>query len=129
VQGKALPKTAGGGHERIITEWDSQFPSYGMHLRTIHRGGFTCTVYEKSTRTPNGLTAEMIPLPKFRMPETDVFYEGTEGELYNHDDDPHQWNNLWNDPKYATLRSELIEDLYANLPPERAPLLPVESAA
>ena len=69
------------------------------------------------------------PLPNFRMPETSIFYEGTEGELYKHDDDPHQWYNLWNDPKYAAIRSDLIEDLYANLPDERRPLLKAESAA
>ena len=50
MQGKALPKIAGGGHERMITEWDSQFTNMGMHLRTIHRDGYTCTVYEPSTR-------------------------------------------------------------------------------
>jgi arylsulfatase A-like enzyme len=127
VQGRALPKTPGGGHQRMITEWDSQFPGYGMHLRTIYRDGFTCTVYERSTREPIGLTPDLVPLPKFRMPETDVFYEGTEGELYKHEDDPHQWYNLWNDPKYAAIRSDLIEDLYANLPDQRSPLLKVEA--
>jgi arylsulfatase A-like enzyme len=40
-----------------------------------------------------------------------------------------QWYNPWNDPKYATIRSDLIEDLYANLPDERSPLLKAESAA
>jgi arylsulfatase A-like enzyme len=130
VQGHALPRQNGEpGRERMITEWDSQFPTYGMHLRTIYRDGMTCTVYERSTREPNGLTADMIPLPKFRMPETDIFYEGTEGELYNHEEDPHQWHNLWNDPKHEALKKELIEDLYASLPEERSPLLPVESPA
>ena len=46
---------------------------------------------------------------------------------YKHDDDPHQWYNLWNDPKYAAIRSDLIEDLYANLPDQRKPLLKVEA--
>ncbi len=48
-------------------------------------------------------------------------------DYYRHDDDPHQWYNLWNDPKYAAIRSDLIEDLYANLPDQRSPLLKVEA--
>ena len=29
-----------------ITEWDSQFPHIGMHLRSIYRDGWLCTAYE-----------------------------------------------------------------------------------
>ena len=32
------------------------------------------------------------------MPLPDLDYDGTEGELYDVRDDPHQWRNLWNDP-------------------------------
>ena len=102
MQGKALPKTAGGGHERMITEWDSQFTNMGMHLRTIHRDGFTCTVVEKS-RT----------------------FEGTEGELYDHREDSRQWHNLWNDPARRSLRDDLVADLRDHLPPESATRRPV----
>ncbi len=56
----------GSGRERVLTEWDSQFDDIGMHLRTIYRDGWTCTVYE-----PGG------------------GYDGTEGELYDLTDDPH----------------------------------------
>jgi arylsulfatase A-like enzyme len=129
LQGKPLPKTPGNGHERMITEWDSQFPGIGMHLRTIYRDGFSCTVYEPSTRTPNGLDASKAPFPRFRMPVTDIVYTGTEGEMYNHEEDPPQWRNLWNDPGYQALKRELIADLYANLPEERQPKLPVEAPA
>jgi arylsulfatase A-like enzyme len=130
VQGKPLPTAPGSApHERMITEWDSQFPTYGMHLRTIYRDGYSCTVYERSTREPNGLTADKIPLPKFRMPETDIFYEGTEGELYKNADDPYQWYNLWGDPKYESIKRDLIEDLYRNMPAQRETLLPVETPA
>jgi hypothetical protein len=71
----------------------------------------------------------MIPLPNFRMPQTDIFYEGTEGELYKNDDDPYQWHNLWNDPRYASTRRALIDDLYRNMPDGRETPLLVESPA
>ncbi len=40
VQGKALPKTDGTGRERVITEWDSQFPTEDLHLRSLFRDGW-----------------------------------------------------------------------------------------
>ena len=57
MQGRALPHADGEpGRERALCEWDSQFPGYGMHLRTVYRDGWLCTVYEPSTAgQPNGL--------------------------------------------------------------------------
>jgi hypothetical protein len=98
-----------------------------MHLRTIYRDGYTCTVYEPSTRTPNGLDAST--LPGGRMMTTDILYDGSEGELYKHDEDPHQWRNLWNDAGYAKIKASLIDDLYTNMPAARAQTLPVEAPA
>lgn len=135
MQGKPLPKSPGDGHERMITEWDSQFPGYGMHLRTIHRDGITCTVYEPSTREDTGLDASLDPrlggiVMRRRdgsLPSTDILYDGTEGELYDHNEDPRQWRNLWNDAKYAGIKKELIRDLYEHLPEARNPRLAVEA--
>ena len=57
MQGRALPQADGEpGRERALCEWDSQFPGYGMHLRSVYRDGWLCTVYEPSTAgQPNGL--------------------------------------------------------------------------
>lgn len=121
IQGKALP-TANGqpGFERAVCEWDSQFPGYGMHLRTIYRDGWVCTVYEPSTGgQPNGLEAVM---GEAVLEPTAPQYDGTEGELYSLDDDPFQWDNLWDDPARSSLRDDLIADLRATLDP-----LPVRS--
>jgi hypothetical protein len=116
----------------MITEWDSQFPGFGMHLRTIHRDGYTCTVYEPSTRDDNGLERMMDPRAAAiagTRARTDIMYDGTEGELYNHVEDPRQWRNLWNDPGYARIKRELIDDLYGHMPAERNPKLLAEAPA
>ena len=44
VQGAPLPEAPGSSRERVLCEWDSQFPGYGMHLRSIYRDGWLCTV-------------------------------------------------------------------------------------
>jgi hypothetical protein len=113
----------------MITEWDSQFPGMGMHLRTIHRDGFTCTVYEPSTRTDTGLDANLDPRLRGMVgnPRTDILYDGSEGELYDHTNDPHQWRNLWSDLQYAKLKADLIDDLYGHMPAARQPALEVEA--
>jgi len=104
AQGRALPTAPGSDRQWAITEWDSQFPHIGMHLRSIYRDGWLCTAYEPG------------PL-----------YEGTEGELYDLGEDPLQWRNLWDDPAYRARRDELVVDLYDNLPPERDVKLAVEA--
>jgi arylsulfatase A-like enzyme len=133
MQGSALPVADGvagpaatGRRERALCEWDSQFPGYGMHLRSIYRDGWMCTVYEPSTAgQPNGLEKALGPQV---LEPTSVVYERrfdgpggvgiATGELYDLVDDPHQWHNLWDDPARRPLRDELIADLYGSLPTE-----------
>jgi hypothetical protein len=131
MDGKPLPLAPNSGRERVITEWDSQFAQIGMHMKSIYRDGYVCTVYEKSTRDigfdlaaiiRSGLGGPNIPMP-------DISYDGTEGELYNLREDPMQWRNLWDDAGFAKLKSDLIADLYDNLPPARDLQLPVEAPA
>ncbi len=118
MQGKPLPVAPGSGRERVLTEWDSQFKQLGMHLRSIYRDGYVCTVYEKSTRDYG---FDLEPVLRVMAPGTtipDIRYEGVEGELYNLREDPMQWRNLWSDPASRQLKSDLIADLYDNLPKE-----------
>jgi arylsulfatase A-like enzyme len=127
IQGAPLPTAPGSGRERVLTEWDSQFAQVGMHLRTIYRDGYICTVYEPTTQDVGWDLARMlaggdVPLPEMR-------YDGTEGELYDVRADPHQWRNLWDDPGSATLRGDLVADLYDHLPRPRAEPLPVQAPA
>src|SRR4029077_17310136 len=114
---------------RVITEWDSQFEEIGMHLRSIYRDRYTLTVYEKSTRAAGFDCSNLPPMLAPRVTIPDLRYDGTEGELYNLREDPLQWRNLWDDPGYAKLKSDLRADLYDNLPAERKPKLPVDAPA
>src|SRR5262249_20337899 len=129
-----LPTAPGSGRERVLTEWDSQFAQVGMHLRTIYRDGYICTVYEKTTRGVGWDLARMIAGGPVPLP--DLTYDGTEGELYDLRADPHalradpyRWRILWNAPGYAPLRPDLAADRRAHLPPPRPVPLPVEAPA
>ena len=122
MQGDPLPVAPGSGRERVLCEWDSQFPSHGMHLRSIYRDGWLCTVYEPSTDgQPTGLEAV---LGDGVLAPCGIHYDGSEGELYQVDEDPHQFVNRWDDPAVRALRDDLRADLYDSLPrPRAAPLL------
>jgi arylsulfatase A-like enzyme len=134
MQGAPLPTAPGSGRQRVITEWDSQFRQIGIHMRTIYRDGYVCTVYEKSTRDVGFDLEQLLQMLAGRrggaaaqMPN--ISYDGSEGELYNMVEDPLQWRNLWSDPGCAKLKSDLIADLYDNLPPARSPQLTVDAPA
>ena len=122
MQGAALPTAPGSGRERVLCEWDSQFPGYGMHMRSIYRDGWLCTAYEKSTvGEPNGLEKWFAETGLFggKSPVSKVEYDGSEGELYKVDEDPHQFENRWDDPECKSIREDLVADLYDALPKER----------
>ncbi len=63
------------GFERVLTEWDSELFGTDVHLRTIMRDHWVCSTY---------------------LPGTS--HDGTEGELYDLDEDPLQRVNRWDDP-------------------------------
>jgi arylsulfatase A-like enzyme len=127
MQGKALPTSEDGSRERALCEWDSQFPGYGFHFRSIYRDGFLLTRYEPSTQgQPNGLEAAW---PALGTLSCTIRYDGNEGELYDLRNDPRQWENLWDVPRHKSLKSDLIADLYDSLPKERDPKLKVEAPA
>jgi arylsulfatase A-like enzyme len=108
MEGHALPVDDGDadarGFERVLTEWDSELFGVGVHLRTIMRDRWVCTTY---------------------LPGTS--HDGTEGELYDLVDDPLQRVNRWDDPALATVRSDLVADLWDHQPPMVSPLPVVEA--
>jgi len=123
MQGAPLPTEKGSNRERVITTFDSQFSSIGMHLRTMYSGGMVVTIYEPSTTDRGGRFPfySSIWLRGSLLPR----YDGTEGELYDLRNDPRQWENLWDDPSRRKLRDDLVADLRANMPRERLPRLRV----
>jgi arylsulfatase A-like enzyme len=109
MQGQPLPQTASEAtaqrRDSSFTEWDSEFKGVTMHLRTLYRDGWVCTVYDKST-----------------------LYDGTEGELYDLANDPNQWRNLWAEPQYKTRRDALVDELHERTPAARNPRLAAVAA-
>ncbi len=123
MEGSPLPTAPGSGRERVLTTFDSQFAAVGMHLRTIYRDGWLCTAYEPRTRDRGGRFPFYWSVwgRGTRVPD----YDGSEGELYDCRADPHQWHNLWSEPRHRRRRDELLDDLHAHLPALRTPPLPV----
>ena len=103
-QGSSLPVLPGSSrHERSIITWDDDPPDEpryhngnAIQLTTMYRDGYICTLYDRTG-----------------------YYDGTEGELYDVERDPHQWENLWDDPAFASIKSDLLADLKDHMPPER----------
>jgi len=89
MQGSALPvddrDADARGFERVLTEWDSELFGVAVHVRTITRDGWVCTVYGAG-----------------------YVHDGTEGELYDLVDDPLQQVNRWDDPTMATSTESAI---------------------
>jgi len=108
MEGRPLPTDDADadarGFERVLTEWDSELFGVGVHLRTIYRDGWVCTTYRRG-----------------------YSHDGTEGELYDLADDPHQQHNRWDDPARAGLRSDLLSDLWDHQPPPHLPRRRVEA--
>jgi arylsulfatase A-like enzyme len=108
MQGRALPlddTDAGArGFERVLTEWDSELFGTDVHLRTIMEDHWVCTTY---------------------LPGTS--HDGTEGELYDLDEDPLQRVNRWDDPTVRTVRDDLVADLWDHQPEGRRPRLVLEA--
>jgi hypothetical protein len=104
----ALSVVGGHGHLGVEVE-------VGMHLRTIYRDGWLATAYGPST-TDRGGSFPFYSAVWLRGCEIPRF-SGTEGELYDVTDDPHQLANRFSDPALRNRRDELIADLDAHLPP------------
>ena len=104
MQGKPLPvhdaDAIARDFEKVLTEWDSELFGVAVHLRTITRDGWVCTAYRPG-----------------------YVHDGSEGELYDLNDDPLQQRNRWEDPAAAAMRGDLVADLWDSQPPVREPRL------
>jgi len=108
MEGRSLPvdddDATARGFERVLTEWDSELFGTDVHLRTITRDHWVCTTYQPGTS-----------------------HDGTEGELYDLDDDPLQRVNRWDDPALRPVRDDLVADLWDHQPAARRPRLVLEA--
>jgi arylsulfatase A-like enzyme len=99
MEGRVLPDSDDDadsrGFDNVITVWDSVQPNgTRMHLRSAYRDGMVITAYDPGT-----------------------VHDGSEGELYDLADDPHQRRNLWDDPGSAAIRRDLVTTLTDEMPP------------
>jgi arylsulfatase A-like enzyme len=90
--------------ERVLTEWDSDMFGVDVHVRTITRDGWVCTAYQPGHS-----------------------HDGTEGEMYDLEDDPLQQVNRWNDASMSSLRSDLLADLWDHQQPMHMPWRRIEA--
>jgi arylsulfatase A-like enzyme len=108
MEGRPLPADDADadqrGFERSLTEWDSVLFGVDVHVRTITRDGWVLSTYQPG-----------------------YSHDGTEGELYDLSADPLQRVNRWDDPASASMRSDLLADLWDHQPPMHTPLRRVEA--
>ncbi|MEM6497446.1 MAG: sulfatase-like hydrolase/transferase [Pseudomonadota bacterium] len=97
MQGDVLP-VQNGVRDSVFVEWDQRSPDAHIVIDTIVTRDYICSVYGQSQYYP----------------------EGT-GELYDWREDPHQWWNLWDDPKMQSIRQDLQSQLDTLKPPKTEP--------
>jgi arylsulfatase A-like enzyme len=98
MEGAELPIDNSQRSAPVLTEWDSELFGVDVHLRTITRDQWVCTAYRPGT-----------------------VHDGTEGELYDLDDDPLQRFNRWEDASQRALRDDLLADLWDHQPEPHQP--------
>ena len=96
MQGTPLPvSNADGdaqGREYTFTQYESHTPDASIVMNSMFANGIKCVVYER-TKT----------------------YEGTEGELYDLNEDPGELINLWDNPSYASIKADMIVTIRKDL--------------
>lgn len=96
MEGRPLPTSeddaASQGRESIITQYEGHTPEVSIIMNGVYADGMYCTAYERT-----------------------MTYEGTEGELYDLNDDPRQRVNLWDDPARQAVRDEMRAIIYDTL--------------
>ncbi len=102
MEGRPLPtsqeEAEAQGRETVFTQYESHTPDASIVMNAVYADGFRCIAYERTAT-----------------------YEGTEGELYNVNEDPMQVINLWDDPAYRGIKKDLIDAIRYDL--LRRPLL------
>lgn len=103
MEGRPLPRgEPDPWRDHVLTEWRSEHGPVSIGLDSIcHADNWLLTRYRKGS-----------------------LYDGTEGELYDLNQDPEQRENRWDDPACAARKRALLDQLGQTLPPARDPALP-----
>ena len=102
MEGRCLPtEDSAAERDHVLTEWASEHGPVNVALDSIyHADGWLLTRYR-----PGSL------------------YDGSEGELYDMNNDPQQLENRWADPALAAIKDDLLGELKRQLPAQRVPRL------
>ena len=96
MDGRPLPTSDEHGHEQgreySFTQYESHTPDASIVMNSMFANNIKCVLYER-TKT----------------------YDGTEGELYDLEQDPGELVNLWDHPDYAAVKSDMIETIRKDL--------------
>jgi arylsulfatase A-like enzyme len=75
-----------------------------------HRDLVFCESY--NTQVKSKKPAEMVSMIRTRTHKISVNHGTTDGELYDLQADPGEHNNLWNNPKHAALKTQLMKQCF-----------------
>lgn len=101
IEGKALPRGKAPERDSMFCQWDAAKSGIEIRMKSIYDcSGYVCTAYERTN-----------------------YYDGSEGELYDLNHDPLQWNNLWHNPDFARIREGLVDKISRKTPAPRTPAL------
>ncbi|WP_284645150.1 sulfatase family protein [Paenibacillus silviterrae] len=112
LAGTQIPPTMTGVNQTVV--WENP--------ETTARDHIICEFHHEPT------TIHMKTFVDHRYKIT-VYYNQTYGELFDLQEDPGEWRNLWNDPQYASLKSELLlKYIWAELGKEPMPMQRISHA-
>ncbi len=78
--------------EFVFTQYESHVPDAQIIMDAVRDERYTCIKYEQTAT-----------------------YDGTEGELYDREQDPFELTNLWDDPAYAAVKNRLTDAIVNEL--------------
>ena len=89
MESQPLPTSQAEAKEQdrqvVFTQYESHTPDAHIIMNAARNERYSCIAYE---RTPT--------------------YDGTEGELYDRENDPGELVNLWDDPAHQAIKEELV---------------------
>jgi arylsulfatase A-like enzyme len=96
--------------------FDSNLPGLDLLSNQKHKGSF-CEFHD------SGAPAYMWRTEKWKLimymdrplVETDIPVDQIKGELYDLENDPHEWQNVYSDPRYSSVREQFKTELLMHL--------------